>query len=140
VRPAARNLTVAAVSTCGGNGGVGGVSGGFGSISRAGRKRTGWRTFPASRRGRGRRLAAAAANGLLRSLRACTGKRNRERERTRERREEEEGVAWRPWAAPGGPSRRLEAAEVGGGVGEVQDASTHLLPGDSRRRQSVFCT
>jgi hypothetical protein len=66
-RPAATDFGAAAVGTCRRNGGVGSVSRGSGSIRRAGRKRRRWRSFPASRRGRGR-CGTPAMDGELRLL------------------------------------------------------------------------
>jgi hypothetical protein len=58
---------------------VGGVSGRLRSIHRAGRKRKGWRSFPASRRSSGRLLAAVEGDGhgeLCRLLEENTGRRS----------------------------------------------------------------
>jgi hypothetical protein len=59
----------------------GGDSGHPGLIRLAGRKRTARRCSSAGRRSRGRRGMAAMDSGRARSLRLCTGERNREGER-----------------------------------------------------------
>jgi hypothetical protein len=63
----------------------GGVSGRLSSIPVAGKKRTARRNFPASRRGRGRRLAAAAGDGRGGHVGRARGREAEEGKSTQER-------------------------------------------------------
>jgi hypothetical protein len=68
----------ATVGTCEGIGDRGGYPGDLGSIPRTGRTRRRWRSFPASRRGRGRHGTAVRDGGRARVPAVLSGERERE--------------------------------------------------------------
>jgi hypothetical protein len=114
-----------------------GDSGRFWLIPWARRKRVARQSFSASRRGRGGTECWRWMAAELGSLRACTGKRNREGERTSERRKEEGGVVSRCCSRGVTSSAQRQ---VGGGEQEVASwspgASTQLLCVPTKKTKS----